>query len=142
MKVIITVREIINQLARNPQKLFLIDSLGAMLTAIFLFIVLRYFNEYVGMPQAILTFLSVIAVFFCIYSLACFFFLEKNWVLFIRLIGIANLLYAILTIGILTMYYPRLTIIGISYFLIEIAVICGLVYIELKVAKAIRRDGN
>ena len=136
---IITVKQLINQLARKPNRLFLIDSLGAMLTAIFLFMASRYFNECFGMPQTILNYLTVIAVFFCIYSIACFFFLKKNWVPFIRLIGIANLLYAILTIGILIVHYPRLTYIGISYFLAEIAIIFGLVYIEFNVAKAIRK---
>ena len=71
------VRKTISQLAHKPQKLFLIDSLGAMLTAFFLFVVLKNFNEYFGMPQKILTYLSVIAAFFCIYSATCFFLLKK-----------------------------------------------------------------
>ena len=119
--------------------LFLIDSLGAMLTAFFLFIVLRNFNEYFGMPQTILIYLSVIAAIFCIFSTACFFFLKDNWIPFIRAIGIANFLYCILTVGLLIIYFPILTIIGITYFLVEIAIICVLVYIELKAATIIKQ---
>lgn len=87
------------------------------------------------MPKTVLTYLSVIAICFCIYSTACFLFLKGSWSPFIRLIGIANLLYCALTIGILIKYYPVLTTIGAIYFLIEIVIICGLSYIELNVAK-------
>lgn len=134
------VRKTINQLASEPKKLFLIDSLGAILTVFFLFVVLRNFDEYVGMPKNILTYLSITGALFCIYSTACFFFLKKHWTPFIIAISIANLLYAILTMGLLIIYSPVLTTIGLTYFLLEIAIICGLVYIELKVATAIKQN--
>jgi hypothetical protein len=117
--------------------LFLIDSIGALTTAFLLF-VLRNFNEYFGMPESILTYLSVIAVFFCIYSTTCFFVIKANWILFIKIISIANLLYCVLTIGLVIFYNPQLTTIGTAYFLGEIAIIIGLVYIELKVATEIK----
>lgn len=131
------VRKTINQLARKPRKLFLIDGLGAILTVFFLFVVLRNFNKYFGMPKNILTYLSITGTLFFIYSIICFFFLKKHWTPFIIAIGIANILYSILTIGLLIIYSPMLTIIGITYFLIEIAIICGLVYIEFNVATTI-----
>lgn len=137
------VRRIISQLADKPRVLFLIDGLGAFLTAFFLFVILGNFNKYVGMPIWILNALSFIAVCFCIYSIACFFFLKQLWKPFIIGIGMANLLYAILTLALLMIYFPILGIFGIAYFLVEIVLICGLVYIELNVAKAIRKiNGN
>ncbi|HMR83537.1 MAG TPA: hypothetical protein PKE30_10410 [Niabella sp.] len=126
--------KIINYFVNKPKTLFLIDSLGAMLTAFLLLAVLRNFNEYFGMPVVILTYLSIIAMLFCIYSAICFFFLKKNWTPFIKAIGYANLLYCILTAGLLMVYYSILTVLGIAYFLVEIAVVCLLVYIEFKVA--------
>lgn len=134
------VRAFINYLTGKPKALFLIDSLGAMLTAFFLFVILRNFNEYFGMPTIILTYLSAIAACFFIYSTVCFFFLKENWTPFIRAISIANLLYCVLTMGLMIVYYPILTIIGIIYFLLEITIVCGLVYIELHVATAIKRN--
>ncbi|TCC98860.1 hypothetical protein EZ444_04095 [Pedobacter hiemivivus] len=133
------VRRIINQLTDKPRVLFLIDGLGALLTAFFLFVVLRNFNDYVGMPIWILNSLSLIAVCFCVYSAACFFFLKQHWTPFIIGIGMANLLYCVLTFGILIIHFPIISIAGIAYFLVEIVLICGLVYIELKVAKTIRK---
>ncbi len=130
----------INYLVNKPKTLFLVDGSGAMLTAFLLFVIVRTFKEYFGMPERALIYLSVIAASFCIYSIACFFFLKTNWTPFIKAISYANLLYCSLTFGLLVLYYPVLTVAGVLYFLVEIAVICGLVYIELKVAKAIRQN--
>lgn len=134
------VRNYINQLAGNPRKIFLIDSLGAILTVFFLFVVLRNFYEYFGMPQTVLTYLSIIVAFLCSFSAICFLFLKAYWTPFIIATSIANSLYCILTMALLFIYYPLLSPIGISYFLIEIAIICGLIYLELQVATTIRRE--
>ena len=104
------------------------------MTAFSLFVIVRQFNEYLGMPKNELTCLSLIAVSFCIYSAACFLFLKEGLTPFIRFIGIANLIYCALTTGLLIKYYFLLTIIGTAYFLIEIVIICGLSYVELNVA--------
>lgn len=135
-----TLSKVIKQLSSEPKKLFLIDSIGALTTAFLLFVVLRNFNEYFGMPDTILTNLSMIAAFFCMYSTTCFFVIKVNWSPFIKGIGIANLLYCILTIGLVIFYDPQLSTIGIAYFLGEIAIICGLVYIEFNVATEINKS--
>ena len=137
-----TVRKIINKLTVEPKIIFLIDSIGAIITAFFLFVILINFNEYFGMPPTILTCLSIIVAFFCIYSMSCFFFLKENWTRFIRTISIANLLYCILTMGLVIVNYSILTTLGIAYFLVEIIIICGLVYIELNVANTIKQNRN
>jgi len=133
-------RKVINYLSAKPKLLFLIDALGAMLTAFFLFVILRNFNEYVGMPKPLLTYLAAIAACFWIYSSACFIFLKDNWTFYLRVIGIANLLYCILTMGFLIIYYFQLTMTGATYFLLEIIIVCGLVYIELNVATIISKN--
>jgi hypothetical protein len=129
---------IIHYLAEKPKALFLIDSLGAMLTVFFLFMVSGSWNEYFGMPIPILSCLSAIAACFCLYSAACLFFLKENQAPFIRAISISNLLYCLLTMGLAIAYYPLLTMTGMAYFLAETAIICGLACMELKVAAEIR----
>jgi len=136
----IVVRNIINQLKEKPKTLFLIDGIGALLTAFLLFVVLSRFEVYVGMSKTILTYLSLIALFFSIYSTGCFLFLKQYWTPFIRGIAIANLLYCLLTIGLLIGNRPFITRIGVSYFLVEVAIILILIYIELKVATAINQQ--
>jgi len=128
------INKLIYHLIEKPKTLFLIDSLGAVLTGFILFVIMRQHNEYIGMPKTVLTYLSFTAICFCIYSAACFLFLKERWTAFIRIIGIANLLYCALTIGLFIKYYSSLTIIGTIYFLIEIVIICGLSYVELNVA--------
>jgi hypothetical protein len=43
-------KKLIHQLAKNPKMLFLIDSLGALLTAVLLLVILQNFSPCIGMP--------------------------------------------------------------------------------------------
>lgn len=133
------INQLFNRLSEKPKTLFLVDSFGALLTAFLLFVVIRKLNPYVGMPTTVLTYLAATAGLFCIYSFTCFLFLKRRWTLFIRIIGVANLFYCVLTIGLLIKYYHLLTILGTSYFLLEITIIALLSYVELKVASEIKR---
>ena len=116
----------------KPKNLFLIDSAGAFLTAFSLSVIVSSFNEYFGMPQRVLNFLSVIALIFCLYSLTCYFLAGKNWQPFLKAIITANLLYCCLTLALIIYNYQMLTFLGILYFIAEIIIICSLVIVELK----------
>jgi hypothetical protein len=94
------------------------------------------------MPVSVLTQLSMIAACFCIYSALCFLFLKRNWAPFIQIIGIANLLYCVLTMGVVLIHFQRLTALGIAYFLGEIVIVSVLIYIELNVAGELRKTGT
>jgi hypothetical protein len=121
-----------NQWTLNPKKLFLLDGLGACLTAFLLGIVLTAFNEYFGMPQKTLNVLALIALGFAFYSFFCFFFIGSTWRFFLKIIAAANLLYCCLTTVLVIYFYPQLTVFGVIYFLLEIVVVCGLVFVELR----------
>lgn len=125
----------INYFSQKQKTLFLIDSIGALLTAFFLYVVMRQFNYYVGMPNQVLTILSIVAICFFLYSMLCLIILKRNRGPFIKVIGIANLLYCLLTIGMLFKYHHVLTVIGETYFLIEIVIISLLSYVEISVAR-------
>jgi len=125
----------INYFSQKQKTLFLIDSIGALLTAFFLYVVMRQFNYYFGMPNQDLTLLSIVAICFFLYSMLCLIILKRNRGPFIKVIGIANLLYCLLTIGMLFKYHHVLTVIGETYFLIEIVIISLLSYVEISVAR-------
>jgi hypothetical protein len=125
----------LTQFTINPKTTFLIDSLGAFLTASILLSVQWRFQEYFGMPPEILSLLTIIAFTFTIYSFLCFLFLKKKWRIFLKAIVIANLLYCCLTTGLIIYYRSLLTTIGLTYFIAEIVVIGGLVFIEYKTLK-------
>ncbi|RQO30148.1 hypothetical protein DBR32_11220 [Taibaiella sp. KBW10] len=124
----------------NIKRLFLMDGLGALLTAFLLFVILRPFEAHFGMPQATLTMLSLIALAFCIYGITCFFFVKNNWRPFLQVISIANLLYVCVTLGLVLYYDARLTVLGFMYFLLEMILILGLAFFELYVSRARHHD--
>ena len=123
------------QFIRKPKVIFLVDALGPFATASVLFLVQWRFREYFGMPWEVLSLLSMIAFAFSVYSFSCFLFINRNWRIFLNAIMTANLLYCCLTTGLVIFYYSTLAILGLTYFLAEIAVIAGLVYIEFQTWK-------
>lgn len=128
-------RKIIGQLSANVRTLFLVDGTGAFLTAFTLFAILRTFSGYIGMPASVLTWLSVVAFVFCLYSLTCYFFVRNRWRPFLMVISLANLLYCVLTLGLVIYYRDDMTVLGIAYFLAEMAIILVLVYVEFAVIR-------
>jgi hypothetical protein len=133
------IKNITKYFTKTPKTLFLVDALGAVATAFSLFVVLRNYYTCFGMPEYILTYLSIIAISFCMYSTACFFLLKDNWTPFLRAISIANLIYCMLTMALLYIYFQELTTLGLAYFTIEILIILALVYVEWSVASAVRK---
>lgn len=133
-----TIKSTVDYFTRNPNALFLLDGVGAAWTAFSLYFVLRHFYEYVGMPSIILTYLSVIGLVYCVYSMLCYFLLKISWTPYLRIIGVSNFLYCVLTMSFLYFYYNELTHIGLIYFLAEILIIMSLVYIELRVATILK----
>ena len=121
----------------SSKRIFLIDGMGAIASAVFLGYVLVIYQEYIGMPVGTLKFLSSIAVVFAIYSLANFFIYTNNWLYYIRLIAIANSIYCLITLGLVLYHFQKLSVLGITYFLVEIVVIIALVNLELKVSRHI-----
>ncbi|WP_017257879.1 hypothetical protein [Pedobacter arcticus] len=126
--------KLIKHFTKKQRTLLLIDSIGSFITASLLFVIMQKYSAYFGMPKTELTYLCIVAVCFCIYSACYFLFLKGSLIVFIRLIAFANLVYCVSIIGLLIKHASLLTIIGTAYFLIEIAIICTLSYVELNVA--------
>lgn len=116
----------------SPKQLFLVDGLGAVLSAFLIGIVLAGFESIFGMPQEVTYFLSIIPCLYAIYSFTCFRLIQKNWKPYLRFIALANLLYGCLTIGLVIYFYPHVTGWGLLYFIGEVIIIIGLAAIELK----------
>ncbi|HYG37507.1 MAG TPA: hypothetical protein VD908_02760 [Cytophagales bacterium] len=124
---------IIDKFSANPERLFMVDGFGALLTAFLLGVILARFEDSFGMPQTILYFLSSVACIYSIYSFCCCFFVFSNWVPYLKAITIANLIYCCLTIGLIFYFYQSLTFLGLIYFFLEIMVMIGLMLVELMV---------
>ncbi|PBI86814.1 hypothetical protein BSF41_32710 [Flavobacterium sp. ACN2] len=127
---------ILKNFLKKPKNIFLVDGFGALLTTILLFFVLRNFNDFFGLSKDIFEYLSIISCTFFVYSISCYSLVKQNWKSFLKIIYTANILYCILTFGILIHNYESISIFGIIYFLVEIAVIIWLVTLEIKIIKS------
>ncbi|MEM7102777.1 MAG: hypothetical protein AAF502_06535 [Bacteroidota bacterium] len=122
---------IIDYFQSNPRKMFLLDGLGALVTAISLGVVLTKFNAFFGMPIQVLHKLALVACVFAVYSLSCHFLLSANWRKFLLLIISANATYCVASAILVGIHFQKLTTWGIAYFVIEILIIIALIYIEI-----------
>lgn len=123
--------EIIN-LYTNQKKIFLIDGFGALVSALFLGVVLVCLEDKIGMQKNVLYFLSILPIFYAIYSFCCYFFLKSDLRPYLKGIAVLNLLYCFLTIGILLFFNHNLTFLGWTYFIIELIILGVLIVIEFK----------
>jgi len=128
---------LINKMIANPRLLFLIDSLGAVVSAFFLGVILVRFESVFGMPKKTLYVLALIPCVFAIYSFICYQLNIKNWRPYLKVIAMANLLYCFLSMGLLYHHLESLTLWGIGYFINEFVIIITLVFIEFKAAYSI-----
>lgn len=118
----------------KPRQFFLLDGLGALLSAFLLGVVLVQFESLFGMPVQILYVLAAIAGVFAIYSFSCYFQIKENWPPFLKAIATANLLYCGTTAVLVVYHYHSLSNLGILYFVVELIIVVTLATIELKAA--------
>lgn len=123
--------KIISTLTSNRKRLFFVDGIGAILSALLLTVLAQY-ESISRMPQHVLYPLAAIACVFAIYSISCYYSVRNNHKPFLRTIAIANLLYCCITLILVAVFFQQLTMAGLLYFVFEIIIICSLVYIEFK----------
>lgn len=116
---------------------FLIDGVGALVSAVMLGAVLPLLGERIGMPRGTLFGLATVAVVFAGYSLTCH-RRAQPLVPWLVAIALANLAYCALTLALVVHHVERLGVLGLMYFVGEIAVVLALVVWELRVAFASR----
>ncbi len=121
----------------NVKKMFFIDGVGAILSTLFLGVILVYFQKFIGMPTNVLSFLAFFPICFSIYSFSCFFFIKKKLNFFLKGIAVLNLLYACMTISILLFYEHQLSFLGYAYFIVEILILVILIRLELKASEQV-----
>jgi hypothetical protein len=110
----------------TPERIFLIDGLGAAYSATMLGVVLAAFVPFFGMPTAVLYPLGGAAVCLAIYSLSCHFLKPRRWQIFLRGIATMNLAYCAASMVLMSIFWNSLTIWGAAYFVSEKFVVIGL----------------
>lgn len=121
---------LLKKFALTPRKLFLIDGLGASLTALLLSQVVARFESAFGMPRQVVYGLAGLAAVFAVYSITCHLRLKNRWRPYLRGIATANLLYCALSLGCCIYFRETLTVLGWAYFTGEILIVLALVRVE------------
>ncbi len=116
-----------------PHKIFLLDGLGALLSAVCLGIVLPGFPDIFGAPQGTLYLLAGVACLFAAYSLTCYFAAPVKWRPYLAVIATANTLYSLFTIRLVFWAGQDLPLPGAIYFVLELIVLAGLIFLEWRV---------
>ncbi len=129
--------QMLQQLINNPKFVFLFDALGALLTCTLIGGLLATYQSYIGLPFTWLYILASIAAVFTIYSSCCALFIQKKWSPFLKIIITGNTLYTCLTIALIIIYRQEIKSLGFAYFIGEIFVLAGVIWIELKALKAL-----
>lgn len=126
---------VIARLYHTPRTVFLIDGLGALLSALLLGLAIPRLESLVGMPSSVLYPLAGAACLLSFYSLSCARFLPLNWRRFLLIVAGANLVYCCITLALLVQHRDLLRPLGWLYFLGEIAIIVTLAALEITIAK-------
>ncbi len=113
----------------NPNRIFLIDGLGALLTGTLLVFLIAPLELYFGMPVNVTYILAGIAFLFVVYSLSSFLF-NAPLKPFLVIIMILNVLYCGITLGLIVYFSHLIKTLGILYFVGEIIIVLTLVWIE------------
>ena len=116
----------------NPKQLFLIDGIGALLSAFLLGIVLVRFEHMFRIPTSVLYVLAVIPLFFAVYDF--YFYRKGHQKLGLALKGIAllNLIYCSISIGVLWYHFDQVKLLGWIYIIVEIVIVLFLAMVEFK----------
>lgn len=101
------------------------DALGALISATLVLFLVRSNTAFFGMDPRICEVLGLIAALFFGYSLSCSFWAHNSvhGLKLLRVISLANTLYALALIGILLKEYNELSLWGLSYFSGEIGLL-------------------
>ena len=107
----------------HPKTLFLIDALGATLTALILGSVGLFFEGLFGMPSDILLILAWIALVYAFFSYSKALKPRTNWKKPLKTIALLNMAYCLLTLVFLLSHHEVISLLACVYFSIEIAII-------------------
>lgn len=136
-KAIMFPEQLMRRFSANPKHLFLLDGLGALVSAFLLGVVLVQFEGVFGIPRSTLYFLAIIPCFFAVFDIVSFRSSSSKHALCLRIIASLNIAYCIVSIGWAAFAGQTITILGWAYLLIEVAIVLMLALFELRVVKKI-----
>ena len=126
---------------QHPRQLFLIDGVGALVSAIMWGAVFAQFETITGFPTNTCYFLSVFPLLFIVFDFASYQW-AKNLSMNLRIIAMLNLGYALLSMIMLFMHVETITFFGYAYLFLELAIVLLLAGIECKVSIRVKTNSS
>jgi hypothetical protein len=128
---------ITNYFIKQPEKLLLLDGIGAVVSALCLGILLVHYEVIFGIPVPTLYFLALWPILFFAYDMVCIFKKKSSKTDCLKGIALLNFSYAVLS-AVLTLYhFEIITIFGLLYLVGEIILVLILAFFEYKIALAV-----
>lgn len=123
-----------DKLPRQPRLLFMIDAIGALLSAFLLGFVLVQWEPFFGIPRPALYGLAIIPCFFAVYDMLCYQFGGSNSARYLKGIAFLNTGYCCLSVCVAAYHHASVTVWGWVYIAMEIAVVLALAFVEWRTA--------
>jgi hypothetical protein len=115
----------------DPYQIFMIDGIGAILSASILLII-SLLSDYIGLSSFTLQCLSLFAFLLATYSWTMFWIRPQRWVPRLRIVSIFNFIYCAITLMLVMLHWSTITKLGIAYFIIEKLIVIPLAILEWK----------
>ncbi len=128
-------KQTIKKIKDNPRKLFLIDGVGALVSAFMLGVVLVRLEHIFGVPVQTLYLLAFLPVLFAVYDFYSYREGKDKLGVLLKGIAIMNIGYCLLSIGLAFYHHEVISYLGWAYIVIEIMIVVVIAILELKVAK-------
>ena len=122
------------RLINKPRQLFLIDGVGALLSAFLLGVVLVKLERFFGIPPSALYVLAAIPIGFAIYDFICYKSVSSNYSIFLKIIAKLNITYCVLSVGYGIYHSATITLWGWAYIISEVLIVFFLAELEIKAA--------
>lgn len=127
------VNSVLHKFAKRPKILFLLDGVGAFVSALFLAFILPAIQDKIGLSREHLLYLATFAGFLLLIDVYRFMAANDKWEKRIRLVIMLNLIYCAVSVVVVGLSYQTITALGLIYFAGEIFVILLLVRFERSV---------
>ncbi len=116
----------------SGRSVFLLDGIGALISAIFTGLVLPRLYHWTGLPPSVAYAMVIFPLVYSSYSFGCYLFLKTTKRVMLIAIIIANLFYCFVS-TVIIFILPSLTMWGSLILLAEIVIVLGVVAIEFNV---------
>ena len=124
----------------KPDTLFVLDGLGALISALFLGFILVRFEHIVGIPATTLYFLAVFPLFFFFFDLYCLKRNEKSTGKLLTVLAFFNFGYCLISLSFAIYHRASLSAYGWIYISVELVILLVLARVEFYAGKKIIRQ--